>query len=1116
MSGRGITIIGASAGSGKTYRLTQEIERAIHPGAADRVDLEGLVAVTYTRKAHAELTARIRESLVRASAFDEAVRLPVAYLGTVHAACLRLLQEFALDAGLSPHVDVVAGDQSKLLRESLEQSVGPDACAELDVLAAGFELCWQPLLERHDWLRPVADIMELARGNRMSPDTLAAMGERSATTFLQLLPPAAADGAVLDANLARELTKARASLRESADSTKLTRVAAELLDECDRRLRDGELRWRHWEKLARIKPAKASAVLVVELQAAAAAYASHPRLHEEIGALTRALFGAARAGLDGYAAWKAERRVVDYVDMVSLALDVVHHPRVGVELSERLRFIVVDEFQDTSPIQLALFLRLHALAGRSSWVGDRKQCIFEYAGADPALMDSVAAWVEASGGTRDRLSDNHRSRPELVRACSELFAAALARHGFAREEVIVAAVRERHPALEVLPPIGIFCLETENAADNAEAIAEGVRRLIVDPAATPVVDRGTNLPRGVRCGDVAVLVATNAEARQIATALHARGMRVALARAGLLSTPEGTLADAALRALLDVRDSLSAATIDALTGFSGGTPESWLAAVIRAKRGAPAAEDPPSGWRASLERVRGSLGVLSPSEALDEVLAAIDVVHLCARWPDSTQRVANIDALRALAEGYEERCRQEREAGTVAGLLRHFDDLRTERLCRDELLASDDQHTASNADAVTVCTYHKAKGLEWPVVVLASLDRAEKRDAFQVRPESDRDEREFDPEAPLEGRWIRYWPWPLGALENAPLADAAERSAEGRRVTDREERERVRLLYVGFTRARDHLVLAMRVSKDKARKAWLDELTSAAGDELLLLPASAEDGALDTTVVRCAEGPSLDVSTRVWRVGPQRPAPSDAVIEPPRWYARTAARAASPRGYWIAPSRAAEEWPEVSEARIGAVEPHAAAIRVDGKDVRHDVLGSAVHAFLAADVDGLARSIRTARAERLLEAAGMLALVRPDALLGASDALRAWVARRWPGAKWRREVTIEVRLPMPDGERRVSGAIDLLLETAEGRVLIDHKTFPGATESAWRARVKDFLPQMAAYADAVSRLDDRPLIACWVHLPMGGGMVEIVRAAGERANAVAVQFAATTRALRSP
>lgn len=1100
MSAAGITIIGASAGSGKTFRLTHEVSRAIDPNSADRVGLDGLVAVTYTRRAQAELGARIRRTLVEARSFDEAARLPVAYLGTVHSVALRFLQEFALDAGLSPTVDVVAGDQARLLRESLEASLGAEECAELDRLAASLELEWQPMVERHDWSRHVCDIMELARGNRMSPDALPAMAERSVTTLLALLPPPAPDAALLDARLADALEAARSALSASGDETKLARKAATFISGCRRLLRDGELRWRHWEKLARIEISQASASLVLDLQTVAATYTSHPRLRAELSAITHAIFAAARVGLAGYQAWKAERRVVDYVDMISLALDVAGDPRVAAELAERLRFVVIDEFQDTSPVQLALFLRLHAIAGKSAWVGDRKQCIFEYAGADPALMDSVARWVEASGGARDRLGDNHRSRPELVEACSALFATTMARHSFARDEVEVRPVRRRHPALDALPPLGLFCLETDTKTENAEATAEGVRRLLADPSSTTVIDRATNLARGVRPGDVAVLVATNAEARQISRALHARGVRVSIARAGLLSTPEGTLADAALRALLDPRDTLSAATIDALTGYDGGSPESWLRETLLAKREPPAEGGVLLGWRAAIERVRGALGVLAPSEALDEALSALDAVELCARWPNPTQRIANIDALRALAASYEERCRQEHEAGTVAGLLRHFDDMRTERLRRDEMLASDEEHVSSNADAVTVCTYHKAKGLEWPVVVLASLDRAEKRHAFEVRPESDRAEGDFDPERPLDGRWIRYWPWPLGGLDKAPLSDAADQSPEGRRVAEREERERVRLLYVGFTRARDHLVLAIRVAKGKARKAWLDELVSEAGDEVLVLPTSAPDGACEVAKIRRIDGSYVELAARVWRLAPTSASrePSGAELDDPRWFRRaTAPEQARPR-YWVAPSRAEEEWPEAPAARIGAVERLGAAIQVKDDELRYDVLGNAVHRFLAVDIEGLSVATRTARAERLLRANDLSGVIAPAALLDASDSLRNWVERRWPAARWRREVTIETVLASAAGERRVSGAIDLLLETPEGRVLIDHKTFPGATEPAWRARVRSFLPQMAAYAEALSRMDDRPVVACWVHLPIGGGMVEIVRATSPR------------------
>ena len=79
--------------------------------------------------------------------------------------------------------------------------------------------------------------------------------------------------------------------------------------------------------------------------------------------------------------------------MIDLALSLLEDDEVAREIAARMRLVAVDELQDTSPLQLALFARLHRLAGRSVWVGDWKQCIFEYAGADPGLMEAVAAWV---------------------------------------------------------------------------------------------------------------------------------------------------------------------------------------------------------------------------------------------------------------------------------------------------------------------------------------------------------------------------------------------------------------------------------------------------------------------------------------------------------------------------------------------------------------------------------------------------------------------------------------------------------------------------------------------------------------------------------------------------
>jgi len=898
MSTRGTTIVGASAGSGKTYRLTEIVTRAIDPQSAQTIDVQSLVAVTYTRKAHAELEARIQGRLVAAAAFDQAARLPLAYIGTVHSACLRLVKEFAIDAGLSPDVDVLAENASELLRASLEAFLEPEKRERLEHLASRFKLGYMPQLQRYDWILPVSDIMDLARGNRIAARDLRAMAERSADGLLGLLPAPEIDGAGIDAELARELEVARRALAGSGDATRVTADALDLLYWMTVRAQDGELDWSDWARVASLKLSVKSAPLAARLREIAGRCLAHPRFHSELRELTVALFEAASTGLAAYQTWKSQRRVVDYVDMLDRTLELLDHPHVREELRERLALIVVDEFQDTSPIQLALFMKLHGLAGRSVWVGDRKQCIFEYAGADPQLMDAVTKLVATSGGERETLEDNYRSRPELVEACSAVFTRALARHGFAHSEVRVAARRDSPASIAALPPLGLWVLDAGNNDAHAAAVARGVSRLLASPAITPVLDRATKEVRGVRAGDIAVLVATNAEVEALASALHAIGVRAAFARTKLLATPEGVLVEAALRWLLDARDTLSAAKIEALLGYDGATADEWLEQLLAAAERedwAPQA----SSWRAILEPVRARLRVLAPSEALDQVMASLDLVHLCARWPDATQRVANLDSLRGLAARYEERCAQEHEAGTVAGLLRYFGDVGAERWRRNELIASDDQHVPSEAGAVVISTYHRAKGLEWPVVILSSLDRAERRDAFQVCPESD--VKALDPERPLAGRWIRYWPWPFGLLKSSPMAALAESSAEGRRVEAREEKERARLLYVGFTRARDHLVLAVRVKRGKAACQWLDALADANGAPLRTLPIEAEDGAEDAVKIRT--GP--DVPVRVWRLS----GTSSAAIEAPpasssgrRWFARPVLSEGVAAPYRVSPS----------------------------------------------------------------------------------------------------------------------------------------------------------------------------------------------------------------------
>ena len=159
------------------------------------------------------------------------------------------------------------------------------------------------------------------------------------------------------------------------------------------------------------------------------------------------------------------------------------------------------------------------------------------------------------------------------------------------------------------------------------------------------------------------------------------------------------------------------------------------------------------------------------------------------------------------------------------------------------------------------------------------------------------------------------------------------------------------------------------------------------------------------------------------------------------------------------------------------------------KDVTWDTVGDAMHAFLAADVAGLEREQRLARAHRILVAADLGSLLTAHSLLRAGDQLRTWIDARWPGATWHREYPVTAAIATSGGTRRVQGTIDLLLETPEGVVLIDHKSFPGG-HSQWTEKAKEFAPQLAAYRHVLEAGGKR-VLATYVHFPIGAGVAKL-------------------------
>ncbi|MEM8586096.1 MAG: UvrD-helicase domain-containing protein, partial [Bacteroidota bacterium] len=179
-----IKIISAGAGSGKTYRLTEELSALLAEGL---VKPSGLIATTFTKKAAAELRERVRVKLLREGFSRAANELDNALIGTVHGLGVKLLRRFAYEAGVSPQVDIIPdGDQQRLFNLSLAASLDIDFIEEMSLLCDKLGL--GSASEPYNWRGEVLRLVDLIRANDLDDAAVIKSRDRSWETLAELLP----------------------------------------------------------------------------------------------------------------------------------------------------------------------------------------------------------------------------------------------------------------------------------------------------------------------------------------------------------------------------------------------------------------------------------------------------------------------------------------------------------------------------------------------------------------------------------------------------------------------------------------------------------------------------------------------------------------------------------------------------------------------------------------------------------------------------------------------------------------------------------------------------------------------------------------------------------------
>jgi ATP-dependent helicase/nuclease subunit A len=1059
-----IEIISAGAGSGKTYTLTQRMVALLEGG----VQPAGILATTFTKKAAAELQERVRLKLLESGMTEAANELGEALIGTVHSIGTRLLQRFAFEAGVSPLVEIIAdGDEQRLFNESLSQVLSEQRIERMNQLADRLGLTKKTYGDSFDWRRDIRTLTEVARANNFSKTILETSKQRSWESFERLLSPAQnTDPIVWNNRLIAAIDQTVAALdANEADGTKVTKDAVEVLKSFQTQLKfRGELYWHEWVKIAKTNVGAKSRDLMEDLQNFALSHDGHPQFREDLKGYTDLVFDIASDALSEFEQYKKKRGLIDYTDMETYVSKLLRNPSVRETLRQEIGLLLVDEFQDTSPIQLDIFLQLSQLATHSIWVGDPKQSIYGFRGADPALMQAI---INASGGVKDEniLKQSWRSRPDIVHAVNAIFTKAFP--GLPAEQVVLSpAFKEAAPSpggpgqalvhwhfrseIDERRPPGSPWMEN--------CIADQIAILLERKAL--IYNKKRQETRPVRPGDIAVLCRNNSGCMAVADALHRAGLKASISRAGLFETPEAKLVLACLKYLLTASDSLSVAEILLLT--DGMDLESMvndrLEYLYQEHLEPTGIRWASNNWYIkTLNELRPRTADLSASEILSLVLEELDLRRVAVQFGNYNQRLDNLDRLRRFALDYESACNRLHSAASLGGFL-----LWTNETGRAE---QDWQGSGESDDAVKVLTYHRSKGLEYPVAICHNLDQNLKEQIWGLNLVSEVETPDLNDI--LGKRWLRFWVNPYSdQLGRTRLEEALHQTPEWEIARRAALEEEARLLYVGLTRARDYLIFP---SSQKGTK-WLNRVFNKGDESIPTLDPHADETPFyhENMPIRC--------ETELIFKGRDFP---EALPDttPILFFGERKGKHQVPRPSLLIDHQ--REMPAGFEPQWAEPQPWGSWLEFKGEYL--PALGKAVQSLLAVNLQNTVLPEKLALIKQQLEIRGVAESLSPNAVAQQIDSFQQWLERQFGSSARIAQFPLEGLI----NQRQLKIEADIFLET---ETQVTALLFAGFAEGMkkWKAQAQSVAPLAGWTQFLLRQAYSEKNVEVWLVFPFEG------------------------------
>ena len=1040
--------VAAGAGSGKTYRLTHDLAEML-TRKVDPVKPSRIILTTFTKSAAADFLRKARAVLIAEKQPVLAAELDSALIGTVHSVCEKFVKKYWYRLGLTLPLNILSSEDKKLYVSRTAEGVARDGEVKFFAqFAEHFEMnadFWKELLSKIVEFKYSFGLDSFTESCEASCEAIAKLMTADATGAEALLDDFLGRivSTITDLNATQKAKGKKESMQTELKEARQLLVGKSLFKKAAvvyKRAVDGAAKskgyWKDNFDAATFSVAEDAATRVL--------------LSAEIGdqwqACVRKLFELAVRWEDEYRAFKDENRLLDFDDLEQKFIRMLYEAGfedVRQDIRRSYDVLMVDEFQDSNPVQLKIFRKLMELVEESVFVGDQKQAIYGFRGTESTLVeDFVAGMPKAS------LKKSHRSRVALVDAASDVFCRAF---GVQRLEVFpddptkpydgisLKAVRPEEP--EGMPP----ALQHWNTPPKSErssrrtysVMAEKIREIVASGKWMAYQEDKTFAP--IRYRDVAVLLRNGTYVDEVVQAFRSAGVPVSIQEKAILGWAEVQLMLSLVRYVFDEGDACARAEILHLMG-------GMTSAQIIRDRVAGSTEKAAESLFERLKAIRGRISNLSIPEIVESLALELDLYGNVAGWGLSETRTRNIGFMVNLARQYAQQCESMNAAPTLPGYVAYVSSYKPEG------------HPVDRTDTVKVLTVHSAKGLEWSMVVLDELDSLDTSEQETFK-------KEFSGVHPFrraEGGdvLLRVFPTILSKTSSrggfdtksnlpAPLMALLTDTEFFKYVSDRKVAEERRLLYVAFTRAKDYLVTLGTVNSNFS---W--PVLCHVGEPLM----AGEENAL----VWHPSHPSTYVDLQPLPAGS---AGDDGAEEPdlPAWKIPVQKELA---GKYRSPS-------EVDHQKAVPVvlseEFRGVRMEQDISEGNSAICGTCIHRIFAAFDPAGDREEMVARAARIIDGMGLAKeFPSPSSVVDSAAQFIRWLTATYGPGTPLHELPFVKR--EPDGVI-VRGEMDLVWELPDGEcVLVDYKSYHEIEDfddpKAWH-KYYGYAPQLKDYKDTL-------------------------------------------------